>query len=203
MAKPLNTLVSGNNTNHKKAPIEWTDECQVMFDKLKELCTSTHILAYANYKKPFQLHTDGSDFSLGAVPYQRDDNDHQRVIAFASRSLSNTEKNYPVHKLEFLALKWAITDRFYEYLYGGQFDVYTDNNPLTYMSCISKTACFSVNCAPLSLQFGQNEELKGSNRSHPSEYDNRTPPSKLEAAPFSCAKPQPIRGFPAIEPTTF
>ena len=35
--------------------------------------------------------------------------------------------------MEFLALKWAITDRFHEYLYGGQFDVYMDNNPLTYI----------------------------------------------------------------------
>ena len=60
------------------------------------------------------------------------------VIAFASRSLSNTEKNYPAHKLEFLALKWAITDRFHEYLYGGQFDVYTDNNPLTYILTSAK-----------------------------------------------------------------
>ena len=70
VAKPLNTLVSGNNANHKKASIKWTDECQVAFDKLKELCTSTPILAYANYKKPFQLQTDASDFSLGAVLYQ-------------------------------------------------------------------------------------------------------------------------------------
>ena len=70
VAKRLNTLVSGNNANHKKAPIEWTDECQVTFDKLKELCTSTPILAYANYKKPFQLQTDASDFGLGAVLYQ-------------------------------------------------------------------------------------------------------------------------------------
>ena len=50
-----------------------------------------------------------------------------------SRSLSHTEWNYPAHKLEILALKWAITDRFHEYLHGGQFDVYTDNNPLTYI----------------------------------------------------------------------
>ena len=138
VAKPLNTLVSGNNANHKKAPIKWTDECQDAFDKLKELCTSTPILAYANYKKPFQLQTDASDFGLGAVLYQRDDNDHKRVIAFASHSLSNTEKNYPVHKLEFLALKWAIMDRFHEYLYGGQFDVYMDNNPLTYILTSAK-----------------------------------------------------------------
>ena len=138
VAKPLNTLVSGNNANCKKAPTEWIDECQVAFDKLKELCTSTPILAYANCKKPFQLQTDASDFGLGAVLYQQDDNNRQRVIAFASHSLSNTEKNYPAHKLELLALKWAIMDRFHEYLYGGQFDVYTDNNPLTYILTSAK-----------------------------------------------------------------
>ena len=62
----------------------------------------------------------------------------QRVIAYASRSLSKSEKNYPVHKLEFLALKWAITDKFHEYLYGSQFQVYTENNPLTYVLTTAK-----------------------------------------------------------------
>ena len=50
-----------------------------------------------------------------------------------SHSTTNTERNYPAHKLEFFALKWAITDRFHKYLYGGQFDVYTENNLLTYI----------------------------------------------------------------------
>ena len=79
-----------------------------------------------------------NDFGLGAGLYQQDDNDRKRVIAFASRSLSNTEKNYLANKLEFLALKWAITDRFHEYLYDGQFDVYTDNNPLRYILTSAK-----------------------------------------------------------------
>ena len=105
---------------------------------MKELCTRTPILAYADYKKPFQLQTDASGLSLGAALYQKDDEGHQRVIAYASRSLSHTEHNYPAHKLEFLALKWAITDQFHEYLYGGQFDVYTDNNPLTYILTSAK-----------------------------------------------------------------
>ena len=126
MAKPLNTLVLGDNANRKKALVYWTDECQVAFEKLKDLCTSTPILAYADYKKLFQLQTDASDLGLGVVLYQNDDDGQQRVVAYVSRSLSNT-----AHYLEFLALKWAITDRFHEYLYGGQFDVYTDNNPLT------------------------------------------------------------------------
>ena len=138
VARPLNLLVSGDNANHKKSLIEWTKECQIAFDKLKDLCTSTPILAYVNYHKPFQLQTDVSDLGLGAVLYQKDEDDHQRVIAFASWSLSNTERNYPAYKLEFLALKWAITDRFHEYLYGGHFDVYTDNNPFTYVLTSAK-----------------------------------------------------------------
>ena len=105
---------------------------------MKDLCTSTPILAYADYKKPFQLQTDASDLGLGAVLYQVNDDRHQRVIAYASCSLSNTERNYPAHKLELMDLKWEVTDRVHEYLYGGQFDVYTDNNPLTYILTSAK-----------------------------------------------------------------
>ena len=87
----------------------------------------------------------------------------------------------------------------------GEFQAISDELPqvLAYMSCISKTACFLVNCTPLSLQFGLNEEPKGSNGSHPSECDYQTPPSKLDTAPFWCTKPQPIRGLPTIEPMMF
>lgn len=42
-----------------------------------------------------------------------------------------SEDNYPTHKREFLALRWAITDKFHDDLYGHSFAVYTDNNPLT------------------------------------------------------------------------
>ena len=61
-----------------------------------------------------------------------------RVIAYASRSLSPSERNYPAHELEFLSLKWAITDKFHEYLYGAEFQVFTDNNPLTYILTTAK-----------------------------------------------------------------
>ena len=54
------------------------------------------------------------------------------VIAYASRSVSKAESNYPAHKLEFLALKWAVCEKFHEYLYGSKsFEVFTNNNPLT------------------------------------------------------------------------
>ena len=62
----------------------------------------------------------------------------ERPVAFASRTLSKSEKNYTTHKLEFLALKWSVTDRFHEYLYGSTFEVFTDNNPLSYVLSSAK-----------------------------------------------------------------
>ena len=96
------------------------------------------MLAYADYKKSFRLNTDASELGLGSVLYQQQEDGTFRIIAYASRSLSKTEKNYSAHKLEFLALKWAVTERFHEYLYGGEFEVYTDNNPLTYVLTTAK-----------------------------------------------------------------
>ena len=55
VANPLNALVSGDNANKKRAAVNWSDDCQRAFKKLKNLYTDLPILAYANYKKPFQL----------------------------------------------------------------------------------------------------------------------------------------------------
>jgi len=65
---------------------------------------------------------------LGAVLYQEQDN-QKRVVAYANRGLSKSEKNYSIHKLEFIALKWAVTEKYHDYLYGNTFTVLTDNNP--------------------------------------------------------------------------
>ena len=102
------------------------------------MCSQTPILAYANYQKPCKLHTDASEHSLGVVLYQKQDDNIERVIAYASRTLSKSKRNYDTHKLEFLALKWSIMERFHEYLYGGHFKVYADNNPLTYILTTAK-----------------------------------------------------------------
>ena len=85
-------------------------ECQTAFDQLKELCTTTPILAYADFTKPFKLHTDTSVLGLGAVQYQLHEN-VENVTSYTSRSLTQSETKYPVHKLEFLCLKWAITEQ--------------------------------------------------------------------------------------------
>ena len=122
----------------KKTYIEWSDAADTAFEQLKAMCVSTPILAYPNYQLPFTLHTDSSTDGLGAVLYQKQDG-KMRVIAYASRSVSKAEANYPAHKLEFLALKWAVCEKFHEYLYGSKpFEVFTDNNPLTYVLTSAK-----------------------------------------------------------------
>ena len=64
--------------------MKWNDQCQEAFQKLKQLCSQTLILAYANYKKPFKLHADASENGLGAVLYQKQDDGMDHVIAYAS-----------------------------------------------------------------------------------------------------------------------
>ena len=105
---------------------------------MKHFATTTPVLAFANFKEPFILHTDASSDGLGAALYQKQTDGTKRVIAYASRGLSKSERNYPSHKLEFLALKWAITEKSHDYLYGAKFQVFTDNNPLTYILTTAK-----------------------------------------------------------------
>ena len=131
-------MISGENADKKKTLVEWTPKCQEAFEKLKELCTEAPVLAYPDFTKPFKLHIDACDRGLGAILYQDQSSGQEKPIGFASRSLSKAESNYPAHKLEFLALKWAVTKRFHEYLYGNEFTVYTDNNPLTYILTTAK-----------------------------------------------------------------
>ena len=131
-------LISGDNANKKKQVIKWNEVCEESFQRLKQLCSSTPILAYADYSKPFKLQMDACNLGLGAVLYQTSKDGLDRVIAYASRNLSKSERNYPAYKLEFVTFKWAVTDQFHKYLYGGNFYVYTDNNPLMYILTSAK-----------------------------------------------------------------
>ena len=131
LAKPLtdlhpNTCFKNGKKVTSSKQFQWGKEQQEAFEKLK-----LAVLGYADYKSPFEVHTDASQTGLGAVLYQRQEG-KLRVISYASRGPKNSEKNYTAAKLEFLALKWAVTDKYHDYLYGSKFTVVTDNNPLTY-----------------------------------------------------------------------
>ena len=137
VAKPLYKLISGENASKKWNSIKWDLECQHTFDNLKELCTTLPILAYADFAKLFKLHTNASVLGLGAVLYLIH-NGVEKVINYTSRSLTKSKTKYPVCKLKFLCLKWTITEQFHEYLYGKTFDLFTDNNPFTYVLTTAK-----------------------------------------------------------------
>lgn len=109
----------------------------MLIDKL----TSAPVLAFADPKLPYVLHTDACCEGLGAALYQ-EQGEKLRVIAYASRDLSKSEKNYPTHKLVYLALKWAICEKFNDYLYGTDFTVLTDNNPLNYLFDAAGHCCW-------------------------------------------------------------
>ena len=109
-------------------------------ETLVDCLTSPPVLAFPDFELPFLLNTDASADVLGTVLYQQQ-HGKLRIVAFGSRSLSLSEKNYYFHsgKLEFLALKWAVTEKFRDYLYyATEFMVYSDNNPLTYVLCTAK-----------------------------------------------------------------
>ena len=110
----------------------WTSECETAFQALKTSLMQAPVLAIANPALPYELHTDASGSGLGAALYQKHDG-VLRPVAYASRGLSISESHYPAHKLEFLALRWAVCHKFHDYLYGCKFHVLTDNNPLTYV----------------------------------------------------------------------
>lgn len=151
--KPLNDLTVGypplqkrhlqENKNKqyldpkKEFGDRWNQPCQQAFDMIIEKLTSAPVLGFADPKLPYVLHTDASTTGLGAALYQKQEG-QMRVIAFASRGLTRSESRYPAHKLEFLALKWAVTSKFSDYLYGTEFVVVTDSNPLTYILTSAK-----------------------------------------------------------------
>ncbi|KAK3752993.1 hypothetical protein QZH41_016307, partial [Actinostola sp. cb2023] len=144
LAKPIYDLISEDKVGSQKKkvgqrpskePVCWTKEHQTVLQNLIEKITSPPVMAYPDFTLPYILTTDASKDGLGAVLYQRQDG-ITRVIAYGSRSLTKPERNYNMHagKLEFLALKWAVTEQFRDYLYHSPgFTVYTDNNPLTYI----------------------------------------------------------------------
>ncbi|XP_035809415.2 uncharacterized protein LOC118471094 [Amphiprion ocellaris] len=115
----------------------WDQECIDAFHKIIYCLTHAPVLAFADPNKPYVLHVDACLSGLGAVLYQEYP-EGLKPVAFASRKLTVSEKNYPIHQLEFLSLKWAVVDKFHDYLYGARFTVRTDNNPLTYVLTTAK-----------------------------------------------------------------
>jgi len=148
IAKPLFALTGGQirkqkgsggktqraGTFRKLTPQDWSPTCDRAFEDLKSALLHCVVLAHPDFDQPFILSTDASLDGIGAVLSQVPvGEDKARPVAFASKSLSRSQTRYPAHRLEFLALKWAVCEKFSHWLKGHKFTVWTDNNPLTYI----------------------------------------------------------------------
>ena len=115
----------------KNKPFIWSEECQISFEKIKELLVSAPILGYPQQDGQFILDTDGSQFGIGAVLSQVQ-NGTERVIAYASKSLNKAQQRYCTTFIELLAVVTFIR-HFRHYLWGQHFIVRTDHASLTWL----------------------------------------------------------------------
>ena len=123
IAAPLTTLQS------KLVKFSWSPECQEAFEKLKDKLMSTPVLVKADLSKDFELHTDASNNHVGAVLMQRED-EGLKPIGYFSKKLNRCEKKYCCTDKEALGIIKA-TRFFHHYLWGKQFSIITDHQPLT------------------------------------------------------------------------
>lgn len=125
IARPLHRLTEAS------VAFKWTNECQVAFDALKAKLTSAPILTHPDFSKPFILDTDASQNAIGAALSQIQ-NGQERVVAYASKVFSKTERRYCVTRKELFAVVTFIK-HFRHFLYGRKFLVRTDHSSLRWL----------------------------------------------------------------------
>ena len=121
--KPLRDLLIKNT--------QWIWEAaqQKSFEEVKQIVTSSPVLALYNPKSSTIVSADASSYGLGAVLLQRQLQGELKPVAYISRSLSTTEQRYAQIEKESLAFTWAC-EKFADYLIGLKFHIYTDHKPL-------------------------------------------------------------------------
>ena len=124
VAMPLGELTKKNNR------FVWGEQQQQAFQKMKDLLTSTTVMAYVDKNKQTELISDASPWGLSAILLQHTEGqDDHKIVAFVSRSLSPVEQRYSQTEKEVLAIVWAV-ERLHMYLYGGHFTLLTDCKPI-------------------------------------------------------------------------
>jgi len=125
IAEPLNRLLK------KSVTFSWQEEQQEAFDKLKKSIVDSAILAFPNFNEKFIVRTDASEVGVSGILAQKV-NGFERPIAFASRSLSKTEKSYHASEIECCAILFSLK-KFEQYLEGQEFTLETDNQALLWL----------------------------------------------------------------------
>ena len=133
VARPMNILM------RKDVKWQWEKEQQQAFDELKEIFTTRPILAALDLDKEFRVETDALNYATGEVLSMKCSDELQRLVAFISKSLSNTEKNYKIHNKEMLAVvKCLEVWRHFLEETTIKFEIWTDHKNLEYFMKVQK-----------------------------------------------------------------
>ncbi|GFU44127.1 transposon Tf2-6 polyprotein [Trichonephila clavipes] len=125
LAEPLQSLLKSGVEFH------WGPEEVEAFNSLKKALTSDPVLGMYDERASTEIHTDASGYGIGAVLVQIQNN-VEKVIAYASRTLTKAEKNYSTTERECLAIVWA-TNKFRPYIFEKHFTVVTDHHSLCWL----------------------------------------------------------------------
>ena len=113
----------------KGQPWHWRSKQKRAFKESKKLLTSAEFLVHFDPKLKLVLACDASAYGIGAVLAHRFPDGSERPIGYASRTLTQAERNYSQIEREGLACIFGVK-RFHSYLFGHHFELITDHKPL-------------------------------------------------------------------------
>jgi len=127
VARPMNVLM------RKDVKWRWEGEEQAAFDELKKAFITRLVLAAPDLDKEFRVEADASNYATGGVLSMKCSNNLWRPVAFISKSLSNTERNYEIHDKKMLAIVRCL-EAWRHFLEGMvvKFEIWMDHKNLEY-----------------------------------------------------------------------
>jgi len=142
LARPLNNLTK------KDEKWKWEEQQQKAFEQLKTVFTSRPLLVAPDLDKEFRVEADTSNFAMGGVLSIKCEDSKWRPIAYISKSLNETKRNYKIHNKEMLAVIRCL-EAWRHFLEGtrSKFEVWTDHKNLEYFMSNQKLNCRQVRWA--------------------------------------------------------
>ena len=123
IARPLTLLT------RKHVRFSWGTEEQEAWRQLRDLLTSDRVMAHPQVDKPYKLYCDASDYCVGGILVQEDDQGIERPVVYISKQLSGSQLTWPAIQKEAFAVIFSLK-KLRPYLYGAEYTVFTDHKPL-------------------------------------------------------------------------
>lgn len=139
------------NLMRKGSKFHWGEKEEEVFNEIKASISNASCLGFFKPEDETSVMADASPHALGAVLIQTNDMEESRVVCFASKSLTDTERRYCQTEKEALALVWSV-EWFQNYLIGREFNLLTDCKALTFLFSPTSRPCARIERWVLRLQ---------------------------------------------------